>query len=37
MLKLHDFVIWTYPGTVDTFPSRGVPYFQFNLLELGRA
>ena len=28
---------WTCPGTVDTFPSRSVLFFQSNLLELGRA
>jgi hypothetical protein len=43
-LALHDFcelridgVLWTCPGTVDTFPSRSVLFYQSNLLELGGA
>jgi hypothetical protein len=30
-------ITWTYPGMVDTFPLRSVPFSQSNLLELGGA
>ena len=30
----RDMKDWTYPASVDTFLSRGVLFFQSNLLEL---
>jgi hypothetical protein len=37
-VKVHpihsEWRVWTYPASVDTFLSRGVLFFQSNLLEL---